>query len=313
MFIGVTGDKGKGKTVLSFSLWHEIMKEFGHEFDFIKDCDLILNHVIFTIDDYYGLEKRDVVKFECKGVEKVCCAVWDDFGLHTSSYEFLRGEGDKIGDFVEQFEVVREKTGILIANGATWDLIPPKIRNSPNVMIDVYERGKAKIYEKKKILWLELVWKSLKDIEFSNIPDEFYKKYRRMKDKAIKVKRYMRLIKLEEKAKGLAEKLKPEDWENEPYLIALGVKDMFGNYTLFGELVKRFWEEKNKRWMHVQTSDLKGKIIKKDYDYYIKPMDDSSREILKRLHSAGGTQISFKIIVNGNEIPEEIPADELFS
>jgi len=245
VFIGVTGDKGNGKSVFSFLLWYELMKQFGYEFDFLNDCDLILNHLIFTIDDYYGLERRDVIKFECKGIEKVCCAVWDDFGLHTSSYGFLKGEGAKIGDFVEQFEVVREKTGILIANGATWDLIPPKIRNSPNVIWDVYERGKAKIYEKIKILWLELTWKKRKDMEFEDLPVEFYKKYRNIKDKAIRVKRYMRLVKLEEKAEKLSEKLTPEDWEKEELLIAYGIKDMFGNLTELGELVKRFWEERN--------------------------------------------------------------------
>ncbi|AGK60957.1 hypothetical protein Asulf_00953 [Archaeoglobus sulfaticallidus PM70-1] len=244
-FIGITGEKGNGKSTLGWWLEKEILSKVGYELDFVKDMDKLLNHLIFTIDDFFSIKKRDTVKWDDG---RVCVAIWDDFGLHTSSYAFLRGEGDKVSDFVEMFEVVRENIAVLIVTAATFDLIPPKIRNSPNIVLDVYRRGRAKVYNKKRLLWFELVWKAFKsEITFDDVPKQFYNEYRKIKAKAIDAKRMMRVIKLEEKAEKLASKLTKSDWENTELLIAYGICDIFGNITNFGELVKKYYNGGNGR------------------------------------------------------------------
>lgn len=238
-FIGITGEKGHGKSTLGWLLLVEILKRIGYDVDF-KHKDVLLSHLIFTIDDFFSIKNREKVIKWTDG--RVCCALWDDFGLHTSSYAFIKGEGDKVSDFIEMFEVVRENIAVLIVTAATFDLVPPKIRNSPNIMIDCYKKSEAKIYGKKRLLWFELLWKAIGKIKFDRLPIEFYNEYRSIKAKAIEVKRMMRVVKLEEKAESLAKKLTKEDWQNDTLLITYGIKDMFGNYTPFGLLVRKYYE-----------------------------------------------------------------------
>lgn len=306
-FVGITGEKGNGKSTLAWHLVREIIKQVGHDLDFIKDKDVLLSHVIFTIDDFFNIKNRDkVIKWDDG---RVCVALWDDFGLHTSSYAFIKGEGDKVADFVEMFEVVRENIAVLIVTAATFDLVPPKIRNSPNIIIDCYKRGEAKIYGKKRLLWVELLWKQLKkEITFDKIPKEFYNEYRKIKAKAIEVKKMMRVVKLEDKAQKLAERLTEQDWQNESLLIAYGIKDMFGNFTPFGELVKKYYKGVV---ISSRSRSPKRKITYKEFiklyrSFGLRGTDERLNKFYNKLME----------IIYGNgkpEIPQEIPADELFS
>jgi len=246
LLIAITGDRGFGKSTLSFHLLREILQTYtGQEIPFDSK---LLNHVIFTIDDFFNVDCRDIIK----SGDRAACLLWDDFALHTSSYMFSTAERNKISYFVELFEVVRENCACLIVNAATFDLVPPKIRNAPHFIIDCIKRGEALLYKKKRILWLEVRWKSINKIKFGSIPSDFYNEYRKLKHKAIKVKKMMYMLKLEEKAKKLAENLTMEELRNEELLMAYGLVDLQGNKTLLGKLVEKHISTKYPKNMSVR-------------------------------------------------------------
>jgi len=76
--MGTLGDKGLGKSVLCLNLAYQIL----------KDWDLVLKHVIFTINDYNNVPYRTDLERHSDGRVKVL--IWDDFALHTSSYGFTK-------------------------------------------------------------------------------------------------------------------------------------------------------------------------------------------------------------------------------
>ncbi len=235
LFIGILGDKGLGKTVLGMNLTYDIL----------KDWEAVLRHIIFTITDYGNISTRhDLIRHE-DGRVKVL--LWDDFALHTSSYGFTKkGERDQLIDFIEDFEVVREEVAVLIVTAATWEMIPPKLRDTAHVFIQMKKRGVGEVWVKQRgWLFLRREYKKIGEIESHKIPDEIYTKYREMKRKAKRVKEKMAIIKQKERAEKLAFDLTPEEWEDRELLTAYGILDMHGNLTEFGKLVKKYMEHKD--------------------------------------------------------------------
>ncbi len=234
LFIGILGDKGLGKTVLTLNLAYEIL----------RDWNQTLKHVIFTINDFNNIPYRSDLERHTDGRVKVIA--WDDFALHTSSYGFTkRGERDQLIDFVENFEVVREDVAVLIVNCATWEMIPPKLRDNAHVFIQMTKRGKGEIWVKSRgWLFIRKDYKKIGEIQCEKIPDEFYNRYREMKRKAKLIKEKMALIRQKEKAKALAEELTEEELNDPELLAAYGVYDLHGNLTEFGRLVMRYIHER---------------------------------------------------------------------
>jgi hypothetical protein len=234
LFIGILGDKGFGKSVLTLNLVYEVL----------GDWQEVLKHVIFTINDFNNIPYRSDLTRYVDGRVKV--VAWDDFGLHTSSYGFTkRGERDQLIDFVENFEVVREDVAVLIVNCATWDLIPPKLRDNAHVFIQMTKRGKGEIWVKTRgWLFLRKDYKKIGEIESLKIPDGVYSQYRAMKRRAKAIKEKMALIRQKEKAKQLAEELTDEELRDMELLSAYGIYDLHDNLTEFGKLVMRYIHER---------------------------------------------------------------------
>ncbi len=232
LFIGILGDKGLGKTVAGMNIAYEVLKGWNS----------VLKHTIFTINDFSNLPYRNDLVRHSDGRVKVI--LWDDFALHTSSYGFSkRGERDLLVDFIEDFEVVREEVAVLIVTAATWEMIPPKLRDAAHIFIQMTKRGRGEIWAKQRgWLFLRKDYKKIGEIETVRIPDDIYSTYREMKRKAKRVKEKMSLLKQKEKAEKIAEELSEEDWQDEDLLVALGIKDMHGNFTEFGNIVYRVWE-----------------------------------------------------------------------
>ena len=236
LFIGVLGDRGLGKSVLSLNLAYEVL----------KDWQKTLRHVIFTINDFNNVSYRRDLERHSDGRIKVL--VWDDFALHTSSYGFTkRGERDQLIDFVENFEVVREDVAVLIVNCATWEMIPPKLRDNAHVFIQMTKRGKGDVWVKTRgWLFIRKDFKKIGEIQSEKIPDEVYQQYREMKRKAKTIKEKIALIRQKEKAKALAEELTEEELSDPEILAAYGIYDIHGNITEFGKLVMQYVEERQK-------------------------------------------------------------------
>lgn len=234
LFIGILGDKGLGKSVLTLNLAYEIL----------EDWQKTLKHMIYTISDYNNIPYRSDLERHVDGRVKVIA--WDDFALHTSSYGFTkRGEREALIDFVENFEVVREDVAVLIVNCATWEMIPPKLRDNAHVFIQMTKRGKGEIWVKSRgWLFLRRDYKKIGEIECEKIPDDVYRQYREMKRKAKAVKEKMALIRQKEKAKTLAEELTEEELNDPELLAAYGIYDLHGNLTEFGRLVMRYVYER---------------------------------------------------------------------
>lgn len=234
LFIGILGDKGLGKSVLTLNLAYEIL----------EDWQKTLKHMIYTISDYNNIPYRSDLERHVDGRVKVIA--WDDFALHTSSYGFTkRGEREALIDFVENFEVVREDVAVLIVNCATWEMIPPKLRDNAHVFIQMTKRGKGEIWVKSRgWLFLRRDYKKIGEIECEKIPDDVYRQYREMKRKAKAVKERMALIRQKEKAKALAEELTEEELNDPELLAAYGIYDLHGNLTEFGRLVMRYVNER---------------------------------------------------------------------
>jgi len=242
ILIVLEGDKGFGKSNAMLEIVHNILARWTN-----KECwDQVLKHVIFTIDDFWNLSRRtELIRDDRK---RIVAVGWDDFGMHTSGYAFLRGEGAKVGEFIEDFEAVREICSVLVVSVATFGILPPAIREKGQVHFRVVmvKRGKAIAFKRERYIERDLdkwKWKAIVKMPFDKVPEDVYSKYRQMKRRAEEVRRKMVLIKKVEKAKKVAEKLSAEDWKDEIKLIALGIKDIHGNWTEFGLIVRGEWEK----------------------------------------------------------------------
>jgi len=242
----IFGDKGRGKSTLGLNIVYNTLKKLYPDYDDNVLWDQTVKHTLFTIEDFDNAPNRkDIWKWEDG---RIPILLWDDFAMHTSSYGFLRGEGGKIGEFLEDFEAVREDIAVIVITCATPEMIPPKMREAPQVYIKMTERGTGKIYVKeddkegKTLFDKILVWKYT--ITSSKVPDEFYQKYRELKKKAHEIKKKQRLMRKKEKAEELAEKIKEWEWKDKLILSSYGIIDTFDNVTGFGELVIRAYVEK---------------------------------------------------------------------
>lgn len=232
LFIGILGDKGKGKSVTGLNILYNVL----------QDWNTVLKHTIFTIQDFQNIDHRKDLERYVDGRVKI--VLWDDFALHTSSYGFWKADRENLTNFIEEFEIVREYVAVLVVTCATWDMIPPKLREQAHIFIQMTKKGKGEIWKKTRgWLFLRKDYKKIGEISSEKIPDEIYRRYRQLKHKAVKVKRKMDLLKREEKAKKLAEQLTKEDLQDEELLIAWGIKDIHGNFTGFGEVVYKYWKE----------------------------------------------------------------------
>ncbi len=304
LFIGILGDKGRGKSVTGLNLLYQVL----------GDWEKVLKHTIFTIQDFQNIPYRSDLERYIDGRVKI--VLWDDFALHTSSYGFWKADRENLTNFIEEFEIVREYVAVLVVTCATWDMIPPKLREQAHIFIQMTKKGKGEIWKKTRgWLFLRKDYKKIGEIQTEKIPNEIYNRYRQLKHKAVNVKRKMDILRREEKAKELAEKLTEEEWEDEELLIALGIKDVHGNLTEFGELVVKYYNKN--RVSQVWTQDLsnstyKGKVIIKDGKPFIKPYDDQAEDILKKCHVPGGTIIYFQIKAvenNGNRFSSELQGE----
>lgn len=333
LLIGVYGDRGFGKSTLALNMVHSTFKTLYPEKDDSELWDLTIKHLVFTIEDFTNACRRpDIIKWEDG---RVPILLWDDFALHTSSYGFLRGEGGKIGEFLEDFQAVREDVAVVVLTCATPEMIPPKMREEPQIHIKMVKRGKGKVYVKedeeegRTLFDKILVWRYT--ISSSKVPDEWYSKYKALKKKAHEIKKKQRLIRVKEKAEELAEKIKEWEWKDELILSGYGIIDTFGNITGFGELVIRAYIEKFyrlpplpegikvadidieevKRECEYMHTNIKGRIIKIGRDYVIRGLDPHSKSILERLHMRD-VEVEIKFVEDLNN-GEMLKAEEVLN
>jgi len=274
----------------------------------------VLRHTIFTIQDFQNVADREDLERHEDGRVKIL--LWDDFALHTSSYGFWKkGFREDLSNFVEEFEIVREYVAVLVVTCATWDMIPPKLREQAHFFIQMVKRGKGEIWKKTRgWLFLKKEYKKIGEIETEKIPDEIYNKYRQLKHKAVRVKRKVDVLKKEEKAKQLAEELTEEDWKDEELLIALGIKDLHGNLTGFGELVMKYYTKKEEcKACEYSNVYIKGRVVKISRDFVIRGLDEHSKSVLERLHGRD-VEVEIKLVEdlnNGNMLKaEEVLSNE---
>ena len=246
LLIGVYGDRGFGKSTLALNMVYSTFKALYPEKDESELWDLTLKHLVFTVEDFSNACRGPgIIKWNDG---RVPILLWDDFALHTSSYAFMRGEGGKIGEFLEDFQAVREDVAVVVITCATPEMIPPKMREEPQIHIKMVKRGKGKVYVKEEeaegrtLFDKILVWRYT--ITSSKVPDEWYNKYRELKRKAHEIKKKQRLIRVRNKAEELAEKIKEWEWNDKIILCGYGIIDTFDNITGFGELVIRAYVEK---------------------------------------------------------------------
>jgi hypothetical protein len=251
VFIVLEGAKGFGKSTAMLDFLYNVISLWtGEEGEWV--WDKVLRHTVFTINDFWNLGNRnDLVRVygdkpPVEGKNPALIIGWDDMALHLSGQAYLRGEGAEIGEFVEDFEAVREDVSILFGTVATFRKLPPSLRESGeiNIRIKMKERGYGIIYrieESKKDLD-RFVWRKIGEIYFRKIPEDIYNEYVKLKIKAKQVRKQKIILKKLEKAKELAEELTEEDWNDELKLIALGIKDIHGNWTDFGLKVRELWE-----------------------------------------------------------------------
>jgi len=304
LFIGILGDKGKGKSVTGLNLLYQVL----------GDWEKVLKHTIFTIQDFQNLDHRDDLERYVDGRVKI--VLWDDFALHTSSYGFWKADRENLTNFIEEFEIVREYVAVLVVTCATWDMIPPKLREQAHIFIQMTKKGKGEIWKKTRgWLFLRKDYKKIGEITTEKIPDDIYNRYRQLKHKAVRVKRKMDLLRREEKAKELAEQLTEDDLQDEEFLIALGIKDLHGNLTSFGELVMKYYNKNRESLIQIQdlnNSIYKGKVIKTKGRPCIMPYDDQAEDVLKKCHVPGGTIVYYKIVAvenNGNRFSLELQGE----
>jgi hypothetical protein len=247
ILVAFVGDKGFGKSNALLDFMYNILR-LVKDFESDKESwDYVVKHIVFTIPDFMNLKHRDDLIRDKFG--RVVIAGWDDFGLHNSGYAFQRGEGDEIGEFIEWFEAIRERLGICVLSVATYELIPPKLRKTGQVHLrfEFVGRGEAIIYrkEKKRNRLDKWYWLELGTIRFKKVPDWVYDKYLVLKHRAEEVKYQKMLMRKMNKALSIIEKMPEDWWQDDLKLMALGLKDIHGNWTELGKMVKEYIEGSN--------------------------------------------------------------------
>ena len=229
IFVLIVGERGRGKSSLALNLGYLVYGSW----------EAVLKSLVFTVDDFDSkVSRRPRELLADDG--RIRLLIWDDMGLHFSTYRwFVPHERQRMMEFVENFQTVREDTAILIATAVEPDILPPKIRNAANIIVDCYRRGKAKVYTYVRRLWLR-TWKVVGEIEWSRSDAETYARYREMKRVAHRAKQKARILAKTKLVSAYAKVLESlMDRLDRELLYGLGIIDIDGNVTDFGKLVLR--------------------------------------------------------------------------
>jgi len=142
-------------------------------------------------------------------------------------------------DFLENFQSIREDVAVFIATVVELDMLPVKLRNAANYLVDTQKRGWGKVYGYSRILWLKK-WKYMGEIVWSKADPQLYEKYRELKRMAHRARRKARVITYTKLVKAYAEVIKALYEKGEldvETLYGLGIIDKDYNITRFGILV----------------------------------------------------------------------------
>jgi len=229
LFVLIIGERGRGKSSLGLNILYHL---YG-------DAELVRRATIFTMDDYDSL----VQNTRCRGLRaedgRVKAVLWDDMGLHFSTYKwFMPHERQRLMEFVENFQSVREDVAVIIGTVVEAEMLPPKIRGTANAMIDCVKRGRAKLFTYSRYLWLKK-WKAVGVIEWSKTEPQLYLAYKQMKRRAHRAKEKARIVSRTKLAKIYAELLRSLSDIDAELLYGLGIIDKDGNLTPFGQYVIR--------------------------------------------------------------------------
>ena len=228
VFIMIIGERGKGKSSLALNLAARLVGE-----------ENVIDALVFTIDDFDSKVSEPPEKLVAED-GRLKLLLWDDIGLHFSTYTwFTPHMRQRMQEFIENFQTVREDVAILIGTAVEVEILPPKLRSAANIMIDAQRRGKAKVFGYSRYLWFRK-WKVVGEIEWGPSPPELYKQYREMKRRAHRAKQRSRLLARTKLAKAYLDVLRAMmqngglDLET---LYGLGIIDIRGRLTDFGKYI----------------------------------------------------------------------------
>ena len=227
LFVLVIGERGLGKSSLGLNIASWV---YG-------DPRLVIKSLAFTVDDYETIvEKYRELRARDGRVKMI---LWDDVGVHFSSYRwFSPHQRQKLIDFIENFQSVREEVAFVLATVVEAEMLAPRLRQSVNLIIDVKGRGLGEIYRYNRSLW-EKIWRRFDEIRWGPSPSDLYEEYRVLKRLAHKARRRSRLASMEKLATIYAKILEAlgEDEMDFATLYGLGVINKDGVVTPFGRLV----------------------------------------------------------------------------
>ena len=229
LFILIIGERGRGKSTLALNIAYSIYGEI----------DLVKKAVVFSPDDYDSVVMSSKYDYLRARDGRVKALLWDDIGLHFSTYQWFTPHArQRMTEFIENFQTVREDVAVLIGTVVEVEMLPPKLRSASNYMVDCVRRGKAKLFGYSRYLWFRK-WKVAGEIYWTKTDPELYKYYKQLKKRAHKAKEKARIVSRTKLAKIYAELLKSLSREHIDFelLYGLGILDKDGNLTPFGEFV----------------------------------------------------------------------------
>lgn len=228
LFVIIAGERGKGKSTLALNIAMHVY----------NNPELVEKSLAFTLDDYeYIVDKAGELRAR-DGRTKLI--VWDDIGVHFSTYKwFSPHQRQKMIDFLENFQSVREEVAVLIGTVVEIEMLPPKLRTAANMIVDCQRRGQGKLFRYTRYLWLRK-WKAVGTIEWGKTEESLYKRYRELKRLAHRARRKAKLVTFSKLAKIYAEVVKTLAEQGEvdlELLYGLGIVNKDGELTEFGYLV----------------------------------------------------------------------------
>jgi len=229
LFILIIGERGKGKSTLALNIMQHI---YGEE-------RLVRNAVVFTPDDYDSLvfSRRRYRSLRADD-GRIKAILWDDIGVHFSTYKwFTPHQRQRMIEFLEDFQAVREDVAVLVGTVVEEDMLPPKLRSAANYIVDCVKRGYGKVHGYTRVLWLK-TWKVRGEIRWSKAEPGLYTWYRSMKRRAHRAKQRARTLTRTKLVKAYAEVLSSLDGELDfETLYGLGIVNIRGEITPFGKVV----------------------------------------------------------------------------
>ena len=224
-FILIIGERGRGKSSLALNLAGRVIGE-----------ENVLDALVFTIDDFDSKTTNPPDNLLAED-RRVRMLIWDDMGLHFSTYMwFTPHQRQRMQEFIENFQTVREDLAILVGTVAELEILPPKVRSSANIIIDCYRRSRAKVFTYTRYLWFRK-WKVVGEIEWGPPIPDIYKKYREMKRRAHRAKKKIRLLSRTKLAKvylDVLQALMAQEALDIDTLYGMGIIDINNNITDWG-------------------------------------------------------------------------------